>query len=166
MEIFINIIGYEKYAVSNIGRIINNTTGKILKPTFNKYGYTYISLCYPGGSKKNTIHQIVAKAFLPNPENKTCVDHINNIKSDNRIENLRWATISENGQNQIIGDRNKTGVKGVSFNGRRYIATISIDKKSIVIGRFLTLAEATEARKLKALEVYGEFMNPCERLIN
>lgn len=47
------------------------------------------------------IHRLIAEAFIPNPENKPCIDHINTIRHDNRIENLRWATYKENGNNEI-----------------------------------------------------------------
>jgi len=74
---------------------IRHYTEKILKPL--QYGgadnrYYSVRLDY----KMEKIHRLVAKAFIPNPENKRCVDHINGDYHDNRIENLRWATHQEN----------------------------------------------------------------------
>jgi len=91
------------YEISNLGRLKslgNNKFGivKILKQSFDKYGYLAVALCVNGKIKRCTIHRLVALAFIPNMENKPTVNHKdeNGTKWHNVIWNLEWATISEN----------------------------------------------------------------------
>ena len=119
-EIWKDIKGYEGiYQVSNMGRIkslnrcdSNNHLlyGKLLKPEKTIYGYHQITLCKNGKTQKYKIHRLVCTHFLPNPENKPYIDHINCNRTDNRVENLRWVTHKENMNNplttQKIGNAN------------------------------------------------------------
>ena len=109
-EILKPISGYEgSYEVSNLGRVRScdrivtysngvkhKYKGKVLKSGDNNHGYLRVTLCDDRGHKTATIHRLVATAFIPNPENKQTINHINEIKTDNRVENLEWMTIKEN----------------------------------------------------------------------
>ena len=93
-------------------------------------------------------------SFIPNPENKPFVDHIDNNGFNNHISNLRWATNQENQLNVKCCRNSKSGIRGVHFNTRqkKWVARYSIDKKQIHIGYFNTIEEATEARKKKLMK--------------
>lgn len=163
-EEWTNVKGYD-YFVSTYGNVENARTGQILKPGIEGSGYYFVFLYKEGMRKKITVHRLVADAFIENLENKRCVDHVNNDKLDNRVDNLRWATDSENTSNSVIRSDNTSGSKGVWYHkgGRKWCAEIMINGKKKYIGLFKTKEEASQARKEYANELFGEFTNDCEK---
>lgn len=111
----------EEYEVSNLGRIrrTKNNRTKYLKPEVLKKGYLRVSIWENGIRNRKLLHRLVAETFIPNPDNKTQVDHINNNTSDNRVENLRWVTPKENIQHSIEQGRFVTDKKLMALKGRK-----------------------------------------------
>ncbi len=94
---FVPIISAPNYSISNSGIVKNNTTGHIKKPYINKNnGYLTVDLWMNGKPCKRTLHRLLAEAFIPNPENKPTIDHIDGNRQNNSLDNLRWASYSEN----------------------------------------------------------------------
>ena len=111
-EVWKDIEGYEGlYQVSTLGRVKNSRSGRILKGGKHKAGYHQVILCKNGKVKYYLVHRLVAQAFIPNPQNKPQVNHIDEDKENNYVENLEWVTIKEN---LNYGTRNLRASKAVA----------------------------------------------------
>lgn len=98
MEIWKTIIEYPNYEVSNQGNVRNRVTGRVLKQC-KVGGYLKVGLREGKLKQKQiTVHRLVACAFLPNPDSKPCVNHIDGNKHNNQVDNLEWVSYSENSQ--------------------------------------------------------------------
>jgi len=103
LEIFKPVIGFEKqYLISNKGSVYSLHCHRLMTPKKSKTGYLRITLCDNGRKRHTSVHRIVAEAFIDNPENKPTVNHKNENKHDNRVENLEWAT---NAEQNVYGTR-------------------------------------------------------------
>lgn len=90
------ISGYEHYSINEAGAVLNNKSGKFLKPSLNENGYLYISLWSENKAYPKTVHRLVALTYIPNPENKPFVNHLDANRSNPHKDNLEWCTQSEN----------------------------------------------------------------------
>ena len=107
-----DIEGYEGlYQVSNLGRVKRVKTDRVLKGYKNTCGYLIINLCENSIVSSKKIHRLVAQAFIPNPDNKSQVNHIDEDKTNNNIDNLEWVTAKENNNH---GTRNERIGKAIS----------------------------------------------------
>lgn len=101
-----------KYLVSDQGRIVNASNGRILSGYANYKGYRKVVLSVEGRRIDKRICRLVASAFIPNPEGLPYVDHVNGDRTDDRACNLRWVTARENAANPVTVRRNSVGRPG------------------------------------------------------
>lgn len=162
IEIWRAVQGYEGYyEISNLGKLksldrmvrqgnhYRHVYGKIKHPHYTAYGYPAYTLCKNCKSKVIPIHLLVARAFIPNPENKKYIDHINTNKEDYSISNLRWVTAKENANNPLT-------LKHCQQNTY---------KKEIIAKALRTKIlrkTKTAPRKVYCFDKYGNFLNEYE----
>ena len=115
-EVWKDIPGFEwYYLASTDGRIFSTRSEKVLK-TINRLGYRKVNLSVNGRRDEWPVHRLIAITFIPNPENKPTVNHINEDKSDNRVSNLEWATILEQNTH---GTRIKRAKENTNYSKRK-----------------------------------------------
>tara|TARA_R110001632_G_scaffold46575_2_gene118312 strand:+ start:3223 stop:3672 length:450 start_codon:yes stop_codon:yes gene_type:complete len=127
---FTEIDGFDGYIVSSKGDVYSAKTKKILKPATRKDGYKMVCFYKDGKKYLLRVHRLVAQAFIPNPLGLPCVNHINCIRNDNRVENLEWCNNMYNTQSvnttKSIGNVRKHGLK--------YMYEIKINRIRITYG--------------------------------
>lgn len=159
-EIWKPIVEYENlYEVSNLGnfrKILPNGSKKSLKTTKNNRGYYTIGLWRDKKVKQFRISRLVAEAFIPNPDNKPYVDHIDTDKSNNCSANLRWVTPEENSNNVLSLIHMKESWNDVNRHIRqremnlgerhpRARAVCQLDENDNILNTFTTLNAAANA---------------------
>lgn len=103
----VDIKGFETYQITDDGRVWSKISNKWLKPSMNDRGYLVVTLIKEKNKYRTKVHRLVAEAFIPNPYNKPCIDHINTIRNDNNKDNLRWCTPEENSNNILTKQKQK-----------------------------------------------------------
>lgn len=148
MEEWKSVVGYEGYyEVSSLGNVRSITRvkkGKVLKPLKRQHGYLGIQLHGKGGNKRGfktfSVHRLVAEAFIPNPNNYPEINHIDENKSNNRVENLEWVTHKQNMNCGTLVEKRK------GRESKRAKPILQIDKNGEIVAEFRCASDA--GRKL------------------
>lgn len=127
MEQWKDVVGYEGlYEVSNLGRIRNAKRKTLVTPFENGKGYLRCELWKNNHRKRFKVHRIVANAWIPKIEGKTDINHINEVKTDNRVDNLEWCDVAYNNSygNRNLRVKRTWTKKSVSYQlkGRGYVS--------------------------------------------
>ena len=145
------ITWYEwEYLINSDWVITNLKTWTIIKHTKSHYGYMHITLYKNGKRKSEKVHRLLAQAFLPNPENKPQVNHINGDKANNNLENLEWVTAKENIQHAFKIWLRKAPYKGKFWSEHNNSKKIwKYSKEWIFLKSYWWLMEASRMESIR-----------------
>lgn len=149
MEIWKDVVGYEGlYQVSNLGRVksLYFNKSKILKISIGTSGYSFVNLYKDKKPYPSMIHRLVYEAFYGVRScRRMVIDHIDNNKQNNVLENLQYIT---NRENSSRGKKSKTGHNNVYLNSGSYLVRMRVNGRKFSVGTFRTIEEAIEKRNL------------------
>lgn len=115
-ETWLPIKGYEElYMISSHGNVYSFHRNRLLKPKITRAGYLRVTLCNGTTYKTVFVHRLVADAFIPNTHLNPTVNHLNEVKTDNRVENLEWAT---NAEQNTYGTRTERARANTDYRAR------------------------------------------------
>jgi hypothetical protein len=153
---------FPNHMVSDTGDVMNIKKNTLLSVRYDDKGYKRVNLYNSNVEHSKFVHRLIADAFIPNPRNLPFVDHIDRVRDNNDISNLRWVTRQENAFN--------TKCKGVYFdkNAKKFRARIGVDKKRINLGIYDTEDEARSAylAAKQTLHIIGHVAPPQKIVVN
>ena len=141
-----DVNGFPNYTINEDGEVANIHTGKILATAVNSQtGYRTVSLWRNNKEKHETIHRLLATHFIPNPDNKGYVDHIDRNKLNNALSNLRWVNGTESNLNNGGQDRD---LHNIYWKRSHKVYRVWIQRYGITIrlGQYKTLDDARAVR--------------------
>jgi len=148
VEVWKQIKDYTNYEVSNFGRVKSNNLNKhknsiILKQHIKTTGYYFVVVCKEGIRKHFMIHRLLSFSFIPNPENKKYINHINGNRLDNSLSNLEWCTSSENNKHAYSKNGKKPYWKGKYGNEHhKSKITYQYNKNYILLNTYESYSDA------------------------
>lgn len=159
--------GYEEqYLINNDGEVYSLLSNKVLKPNYMTTGYLSVELFKNGKRKRCSIHRLVAEAFIDNPDNLPCVNHKDENKQNNNVENLEWCTYKYNSnygtckekikKNRVISDKLRNSIRATGLKNAKPV--IQLTKDNVVINRFDSIMKAAEALNID----HGHISSVCK----
>lgn len=157
-EIWKPVVNNNQYEISNLGNVRSkgksyidklgrkqNRKPKILNVRVATIGYMCVDLKYDNVWKQKHIHRLIAEAFIPNPENKSTVNHIDGNKLNNSISNLEWNTYSENNKHAVDNGLRQSPWTNITGNKHpQSKPVIQMDKRGNILNTFVSAREAQE----------------------
>lgn len=142
------VVGFEGlYDVSDDGEVYSYTTDRILKHAIKRTGYHQVTLVRDGKMFYSSVHRLVAEAFIPNPEKKRTVNHIDGNKDNNSVSNLEWNTHKENILHCIY------------TLGERKVPVNQFTKDGILVKTWSSIIEASLGTGIKAQHIWRNAKN-------
>lgn len=139
-EIWKKIDGHPNYSVSNLGRVRNDKKNKLIKPFDNSHGYLQVKL----NGINYRVHRLVAKAFIPNPNNFEVINHKDNNRANNICENLEWCTQQYNIEQSLPKHTEVTGKK-----------ILQIDSNGNIVKEWESISEASRVLNIPRHVIHG-----------
>lgn len=176
-EVWKDVVGYEGlYQVSNLGRvksvdrtILRSSTpqkvkGKIISQETQNTGYKIVNLWNKKNRKAFLVHRLVAEAFLNKQDGKDVIDHINGIRDDNRVVNLRWCTQKENSNYPIARHKylsaNKKRIENIrSFHKKNSLKVYQLSIDGIIIKKWDSVKQASDKLGILTSGIYAACVN-------
>lgn len=142
------IVGFENYSVNENGVIINTVTNHIKSHADNGLGYLFVDLYKNGKHRREYVHRLVANAFIPNPQNKPYINHIDGNPHNNSIINLEWCTPLENVEHAVKVLKKMRGYRVHNEKCKRPIKAYDYYSNELV-GQYSSVADCANAFGLK-----------------
>lgn len=158
-EVWKDVVGYEGlYQVSNTGKIrgldrlssCNQfVSGKIKEQRHDKDGYLKVTLCKDGNKKCHSVHRLVATAFIPNPNDFPVINHKDENKQNNYVENLEWCTVKYNTNYGTCIQRRVAKIRGKRTDDKRCKTIYQYSNEGILINTFLSIGDASRSLNIR-----------------
>lgn len=138
MEKWKKIEGYEHYKVSTHGRVVNFKTGKVLSQYVSNSGYYRVNLWRNNKCKAPYIHQLVAKTFIKNKLGKPQVNHLDGVKFNNNVRNLKWCTNKENYLHALNAGLLSPPISGEDHSKTKLTNAQALEIRKVILNKTLT----------------------------
>lgn len=160
MHKIIDLFG-KQFVLYGDGRLFDIEKGEFRRSHTKPNGYLEYIFFHNGEHKFISVHRLVAETFIPNPDGKPCIDHINTVKTDNRVQNLRWCTQQENILNPLtynrINDAKKRPIVGMDKNGNE-VCRFESAKDAVAAGYSCHICEVANGKRIRSNNLYWKWL--------